>query len=1041
MANKNIIDNAKSFIDRVSKSRKSIPDSTNIGEQLTSALDSVIQGIVNSTLGKASLGQQLDIVKKNSEALKPLIDSVFNLLKYVSDNLKPSTLLQISVGMKLLGRVNVDPMISLMNTISKGLEGNKLLTGNYDKNNNPFVNFNLMLESIQSVVKPENVKSLIIGTRLLKLVKLDPVWEFLKSITDNIKSIIGRKSFENTSKEVANLTSIVVNIKTMIATIGATSLLAIMVAPLALIGLPLVDLLLRFTIRIVQRMASFNKKQQDSIAEGRKAILAIGATFTLFALTIYLIGEAATDPSLWRGLIAFTALVGAAVGLLFVLGHLDKMAKDGAKTILAIGATFTLFALTVILIGEAAMDEGVWEGFGMFAALVGIAAGLLFLLGSRFTEKVTREGGLTLLLIGATFSLFALTVILLGEAAVESWDSFWLFAAIVGVAVGTLLLVSLAKGEIIPGAAALAIIAGSFIVFIGVMALLQVLRVGEDMWINFGQMLLVVVAAGAVCAGLGAISWLIIPGAIALGAIAVSLLVASTSLLAVSYIIPLIKWDELISGIGQLALFSLAIGAASIAILAASLIAIPGLAMFLVISVSLLLVAVNVLVAYKALSKIDWRMLVEYMTSEEAGMMGLILSFRTLFNKMSWKDFLKIPAVCAVLIEMGVALEHFGKGLKNIANLDVDLNLVSSNIAYMMTTLTNTFIEISKDPEISTLLNDGGIFGTRSKSAQIIRLTKDISTAISKLATGVADMANLTVTEYDKNGNVKSKRQLNDADFTLAGNNIGRIITNVVDAISTLNSETIDDLIATGLFGGKSRTSKVLDIAYQVGDVVANLATTVAMYANNQFVGADGQPVTLSEDGYEKAATNIGRLIKSCVGQFSDDSIATINDKKLNGIKSVGEAINNITTAVNKVDVSKLDKMTSLAETMLKFGEGVKFNLNGLAEIINGKLVESIDDLKEALEKVDKTFTDYEVNSGESQSEAPATNVLTGEPGGSGKTVNNTEGDKNKVILTSINTSVNTISTEIKKLTAIINKSSGMKVEITNEPLKIKKTN
>lgn len=1040
MANKNIIDNAKSFIDRVSKSRKSIPDSTNIGEQLTSALDSVIQGIVNSTLGKASLGQQLDIVKKNSEALKPLIDSVFNLLKYVSDNLKPSTLLQISVGMKLLGRVNVDPMISLMNTISKGLEKNKLLTGNYNENNNPLVNFNLILESIQSVVKPENVRSLIIGTRLLKLVKLDPVWEFLKSITDNIKSIIGRKSFENTSKEVANLTSIVVNIRTMIATIGATSLLAIMVAPLALIGLPLVDLLLRFTIRIVQRMASFNKKQQDSIAEGRKAILAIGATFTLFALTIYLIGEAATDPSIWRGLIAFTALVGATVGLLFVLGHLDKMAKDGAKTILAIGATFTLFALTVILIGEAAMDEGVWEGFGMFAALVGIAVGLLFLLGSRFTENITREGGLTLLLIGATFSLFALTVILLGEAAVESWDSFWLFAAIVGVAVGTLLLVSLAKGEIIPGAAALAIIAGSFIVFIGVMALLQVLRVGEDMWINFGQMLLVVVAAGAVCAGLGAISWLIIPGAIALGAIAVSLLLASTSLLAVSYIIPLIKWDELIDSTWKLAGFMWRISVVCTESLVLGLIAIPGLAVLLAISTSLFIVSVSLLLTSRALSKIDWRSIIDSISSEN-GVEGLLKAIAGIVNISTLKDLAKVMLICPVLMTISISLRKLAEGLQEISKLDVNLDEVTLKASNIITTLISVFAKVAQEPEVSALLNEKPGFFGQSTTSKMIRLAKDVSTTISELAIGVADMANLTVTEYDKNGNVKSKRQLNDADFTLAGNNIGRIITNVVDSISTLNSETIDDLIATGLFGGKTRASKVLDIAYQVGDVVANLATTVAMYANNQFVGADGQPVTLSEDGYEKAATNIGRLIKSCVGQFSDDSIATINDKKLNGIKSVGEAINNITTAVNKVDVSKLDKMTSLAETMLKFGEGVKFNLDGLAEIINGKLVESIDDLKEALEKVDKTFTDYESSSGGGQSETPATNVLTGEPGGSGKTVSNTEGDKNKVILTSIDTSVSTISTEIKKLTAIINKSSGMKVEITNEPLKIKKTN
>ena len=204
MAKGNILDSAKSFIDRVTKSRRDIPDSTNISEQLTSALDNVIRGITESSLGKAELGKQLDLVEKNSDALKPVLGGVFALMETVSKTIKPSTILSINMGMKLLKMVDIDPMLDLVNHINEKLQNNKMIMGYiepYDPEHpengktasktNPFVNFSAILDSIIAITTPKTVAAMILGTKLLKFVKLEPVWNLMSDILVNMDDILG----------------------------------------------------------------------------------------------------------------------------------------------------------------------------------------------------------------------------------------------------------------------------------------------------------------------------------------------------------------------------------------------------------------------------------------------------------------------------------------------------------------------------------------------------------------------------------------------------------------------------------------------------------------------------------------------------------------------------------------------------------------------------------------------------------------------------------------------------------------------------------
>ena len=132
--------------------------------------------------------------------------------------------------------------------------------------------------------------------------------------------------------------------------------------------------------------------------------------------------------------------------------------------------------------------------------------------------------------------------------------------------------------------------------------------------------------------------------------------------------------------------------------------------------------------------------------------------------------------------------------------------------------------------------------------------------------------------------------------------------------------------------------------------------------------------------------------------------------------------------------------MTTLVDTILKFGNGINFNLDGLANVINGKLLVTLQELKEVLEEVNEAFTNFDTSElGGSGSGSEPINPVTGESSGSSGSSGDGKKDdgKNNNLVKSINTTVSTIKTEIQKLTKIINGNDGLKVEITNTPLKV----
>ena len=71
----------------------------------------------------------------------------------------------------------------------------------------------------------------------------------------------------------------------------------------------------------------------------------------------------------------------------------------------------------------------------------------------------------------------------------------------------------------------------------------------------------------------------------------------------------------------------------------------------------------------------------------------------------------------------------------------------------------------------------------------------------------------------------------------------------------------------------------------------------------------------------------------------------------------IADGMDSLVGAVNKVDISKVEKVNQLATTLGEFSKGIKYDFEGLADIINKKLVTAIEELKNILDETNDTMS------------------------------------------------------------------------------------
>ena len=158
------------------------------------------------------------------------------------------------------------------------------------------------------------------------------------------------------------------------------------------------------------------------------------------------------------------------------------------------------------------------------------------------------------------------------------------------------------------------------------------------------------------------------------------------------------------------------------------------------------------------------------------------------------------------------------------------------------------------------------------------------------------------------------------------------------------------------------------------------------------FTDENGKKVKVDPNA---AGQNIASLITTMYSGFTG---IKIDDKLPGHIKKTAESLETLVKATGGLDMSKAEKMKSLLEKINELGKGINWNFKELADVINGKLIDTLDQLKEALEGAGDAFagkgTDIApVYTADGNPPAPASGPMkpSNKPGDTGKEIINNE--------------------------------------------------
>ena len=875
-----------------------------------------------------------------------------------------------------------------------------------------------LINNILSTLKPSELIKLSILTKILDKVKFNSINKALGIIASSINSINIDGRTINAKKK--SLNSILETIKSLQDIIKAATLLSLAAIPASAIiipGMTMVKLLTKTIMWSLQSIGDMSKDAKKKLNEGRNTILGIGATFTLFALTIYTLGEAATDPTLWEGWGAFATLIGAAIGILFIISlpKLRQVNRDGAFTLMGIGATFALFALTIYTLGEAATDPVLLSGWAAFTALIGAAIGVFIFLSSKKVEDNIFKGALALAAIGASFLLFTgvLALINVIDLTGKVWSNMLALGGIITIAIISYILLDKAKSQVIQGALALGIIGVSMFAFVGVLAILQKINI-ENIWPAFGALAAIIGLGVAVTIAASFASGNAILGAAALAIVGGAMYLFAVVANSISEKLANVDTVGILKFEGSLALM---LGAWSLLVIPASLAA----AASLIVAPAVLVMMGVIKTAAETVGIVDSTVKedsIENVKSFVSSLSSVIVSYAGLSGVIIKAQLKGMFAIAPALKQMAEGIKVTAEAYAEIVKLNVDFDIVSSNIRTMIGSTVGAFIEIAKDPEIKNIISDGdlepmgglfGLFGMKKRGksivSKVIRMSQDIGMAVAGVAAGVRDMASLYVDEYDKNGKVIGKRQLTDADFKLAGVGVAKIVTGFANALrdhyddihnsTKVASDAIEiaksvstaisgfgediNIFATGKIKGPD--DKIYTIDFKgAGQNIANLFTTVTSAISESTKGIQN----LVRDELPEDMIRVAGSLKDFITIISDvskvDDFSTHVDTTMNmfrsvvgttndlfkdnknitdasaGVRDIADGMDNLVGAVNKVDMSKVEKVNQLASTLGEFSKGIKYDFNGLADIINKKLVTAIEGLKDILDETNDTM-------------------------------------------------------------------------------------
>lgn len=146
------------------------------------------------------------------------------------------------------------------------------------------------------------------------------------------------------------------------------------------------------------------------IKEAGKSLLYISLSVGILVLIMYLLVPISyLVNENWDNLLMTMALLGALVVAVIGVAYAAKLIEKGTKPLILIAITMIILSSSILILNEAGKNLS-WEAFGMFAAIVVLLSGLAIGLGYPAVKVLAKAGAITLIMLGAAFMMFAVSL-------------------------------------------------------------------------------------------------------------------------------------------------------------------------------------------------------------------------------------------------------------------------------------------------------------------------------------------------------------------------------------------------------------------------------------------------------------------------------------------------------------------------------------------------------------------------------------------------------------------------------------------------------
>ena len=187
-------------------------------------------------------------------------------------------------------------------------------------------------------------------------------------------------------------------------------------------------------------------------------------------------------------------------------------------------------------------------------------------------------------------------------------------------------------------------------------------------------------------------------------------------------------------------------------------------------------------------------------------------------------------------------------------------------------------------------------------------LLQKMGKMISSIAKGVSDLANSTVSTYNKNGELISKRQLKKEDFKKAGQFIEQVLTSVGTTIKKVYSENATMFSGWTDSSGDNNFLTVIEATNKMGKMISTVGESIAAFANLEMLTYDNQGNIISRRKLDtpditKATDNIDLILDAMFSTLQDvyDYHSDIIGGEENIIKAICDANEEAYSMIEKV--------------------------------------------------------------------------------------------------------------------------------------------